>query len=30
MQLNKKALVVEQNNYTTKTLNAYIVYDLDN
>ena len=30
MQLNERALVVEQNNYTTKTPNAYIVYDLDN
>ena len=30
IQFNNTPLVVEQNNYTTKTTNAYIVYDLDN
>ena len=30
IQFNNIPLVVEQNNYTTKTVNAYIVYDLDN
>ena len=30
IQFNKTPLVVEQNSYATKTLNAYIVYDLDN
>ena len=30
MQFNNTPLVVEQNNYTTKIVNAYIVYDLDN
>ena len=29
MQFNNTPLVVEQNNYTTKTVNAYIVHDLD-
>ena len=29
MQLNKSALVVQQNNFIT-TINAYIVYDIDN
>ena len=27
--LNKSPLVVEQNNYSTKIVNAYIVYDLN-
>ena len=30
MQFNNTPLVVAQNNYITKTVNAYIVYDLDN
>ena len=30
IQLNNTPLVVEQNNYTTKIVNAYIVYDLEN
>ena len=30
IQFNSTSLVVEQNSYTTKTLNVYIVYDLDN
>ena len=30
IQFNNTPLVVEQNNYMTKTVNAYIVYDLDN
>ena len=30
IQFNKTPLVVEQNNYTTKIVNVYIVYDLDN
>ena len=30
MQFNKTPLVVEQNNYATKIVNGYIVYDLDN
>ena len=29
MKFNKHLLVAEQNNYLTKTVNAYIVYDLD-
>ena len=29
IQFNSTLLVVEQNNYTTKIVNAYIVYDLD-
>ena len=29
IQFNKSVLVVEQNNYATKIVNAYIVYDLD-
>ena len=28
-QFNKNVLVVKQNNYATKTVNVYIVYDLD-
>ena len=30
IQFNNTPLVVEQNNYTTTTVNAYIVYVLDN
>ena len=30
MQFSKSVLVVQQNNYTTKIVNTYIVYDLDN
>ena len=30
VQFHDTPLVVEQNNYTTKTVNALIVYDLDN
>ena len=30
IQFNNNPLVIEQNNYTTKIVNAYIVYDLDN
>ena len=30
LQLNNTPLVVEQSNYETKNLNAYIVYNLDN
>ena len=30
MQFSNTPLVVEQNNYATKIVNAYIVYDLDN
>ena len=30
IQLNSTPLVVEQNNYATKTVNVYIIYDLDN
>ena len=29
-QLNNTPSIVEQNNYSTKTVNAYIFYDLDN
>ena len=29
-QENKTPLIVVQNNYTTKTVNAYIVYDINN
>ena len=29
IQFNKSVLVVEQNNYATKIVNAYIAYDLD-
>ena len=29
IQFNNTPLVVEQNKYTTKTVNVYIVYDLD-
>ena len=29
VNLNKSPLVVEKNNYSTKIVNAYIVYDLD-
>ena len=29
IQFNKRVLVVEQKNYATKIVNAYIVYDLD-
>ena len=29
IQLSKTALVIEQNNYATKTVNTYIIYDLD-
>ena len=29
MQLKKSVLTVAQNNYATKILNVYIVYDLD-
>ena len=30
MQFNNSPLVVEKNNYATKVVKAYIVYDLDN
>ena len=30
MQFNFTPLVVEQNNYTTKTINAHMVYHLEN
>ena len=30
MQFNNTPLVIEQNNYTTKNVNVYIVYDLNN
>ena len=30
IQFNNTPLVVEQNNYATKIVNAYIIYDLDN
>ena len=30
IQFNNTPLVVEQNNYVTKTVNAYVVYDLHN
>ena len=30
MQFNDTPLVVEQNNYATKIVNTFIVYDLDN
>ena len=30
IKFNKSVLIVEQNNYTTKIINASIVYDLDN
>ena len=30
IQLKKTPLVVERNNYATKTVKAYIVYDVDN
>ena len=30
IQFNNTPLVVEQNNYTTKAVSAYTVYDLDN
>ena len=30
MQLNNTPSIVEQNNYSIKTVNAYIFYDLDN
>ena len=29
LKLNKDPLAVEKNNYATKIVNAYIVYDLD-
>ena len=29
LPFNSSALVVEQNNYTTKVINSYIAYDLD-
>ena len=29
MQFDNSNLVVEQNNYATKIVNVYIVYDLD-
>ena len=29
IQFNKSIIVVEENNYPTKFVNAYIVYDLD-
>ena len=28
--MNNNVLAVEQNNYATKVVNAYIVYDVDN
>ena len=30
IQFNNSVLIVEQSNYATKIVNAYIVYDLDN
>ena len=30
MKYNSTPLVVEQNSYTTKIVNIYIVYDVDN
>ena len=30
MQLNNTPLVIDQNNFTSKTVNYYIVYDFDN
>ena len=30
IQFNSTPLVVKQNNYTTKMVNVYIVYDLHN
>ena len=30
MQVNNSPLVVKQNNHTTKIINAYIAYDLEN
>ena len=30
MQFSKSVLVIQQNNYVTKIVNVYIVYDLDN
>ena len=30
MQFNNTSLVIEQNNYTSKIINVFIVYDLDN
>ena len=30
IQFNSTPLVIEQNNYATKTVNVYIVYNLDN
>ena len=30
MHFNNAPLPVEQNNYATKTVNAYIAFDLDN
>ena len=30
MEFNNTPVVVEQKNYTTKIVNVYIVYDLDN
>ena len=30
IQFNTTTLVLEQNNYTTKIVNLYIVYDVDN
>ena len=29
IKFDRDPLLVEKNNYTTKTVNAYIVYDLD-
>ena len=30
IQFNSTSSVIEQNNYTTKIVNVYIIYDLDN
>ena len=30
IKFNETSLVMEQNNYATKIVNVYIVYDLDN
>ena len=30
IQFNNTPLVINQNNFTTKTVNAYIIHDLDN
>ena len=30
IQFNSTSLVIEQNNYATKIVNVYIIYDLDN